>query len=127
MRYTVPVRPISEIEQQKKERFAFYPILIVSSVLMCAGSTSLFSGFLEKLLCLVSCYFSFWIASYVSDTMRKEYERTADAWHSYWADYWEEERRMRIQIDRLPEDSSDRIDLENELNRMHKHYEKYYC
>ena len=128
MRFDVPERPYSERYQQRRERLVFILILVFCVVLLSAGVVALFSGVLEKLFLLVAAYFSWWVASKNYDSMRSEYDKKANAWHSYWADYWEEERQLRIQIDRLwrDEDSDERNQLKKKLDTLHRHYEKHY-
>lgn len=127
MRWTVPERPVHESVQSKKEARVLYPVLFIGGGLMVAGCFYMFDGFVEKLLSLACCYFAFWIATTMTGSMRKEYEAKAKAWSEYWGEYWEEERQLRIRIDRMPEGSEERLELEDELGRMRKHYDKYYC
>lgn len=127
MRWTVPERPIHESEQKKKEAYVLYPVLFIGGGLMVAGCFYMFDGFVEKLLSLACCYFAFWIASTMTGSMRKEYESKAKAWSEYWGDYWEEERQLRLKIHRLPDDSIEKDELQSLLDRMHNHYERYYC
>ena len=128
MRFDVPERPYSERYQQRRERLVFILILVFCAVLLSAGVVTLFSGVLEKLFLLVAAYFSWWVASKNYDSMRSEYDKKANAWDSYWADYWEEERQLRIQIDRLwrDENSDERNQLQKKLDTLHRHYEKHY-
>lgn len=127
MRWTVPERPIHESEQTKKEAYVLYPVLFIGGGLMVAGCIYMFNGFVEKLLILACCYFAFWIATTMTGSMRKEYESKAKAWSEYWGDYWEEERQLRLKIHRLPDDSIEKDELQSLLDRMHNHYERYYC
>lgn len=126
MRWSVPERPIPEYQQSRKEKYAFFAAFIVSLMAL-AFPILLFDGFVENLFCLSLVYFAFWFSGFVEKTMRKEYDRISDAWLSYWGEYWEEERQLRIRIDRMPEGSEERLELEDELARMRKHYDKYYC
>lgn len=127
MRYEVPSRPIPEKQQRRKESLSFLLVLFICAFSMVSVSVALLDGFLEKLFGLLAAYFSYWIASTISGNIREKHERISNAWLSYWADYWEEERLLRIEIDRLPDSSEDKQLLELKLSRMRDHYNRYYC